>query len=69
MTTCFHCRHQECRSQGTKERACESYEDDEPQFEVYTFNESTGSENIHLFYTQEAADAFIRRQPQHKMAH
>lgn len=44
-------------------------EDVEPQFEVYTFDERTGSERIHLFYTRDAADKFLARQPAHLMAH
>lgn len=47
----------------------EADEQDEQVFEVYTFNERTGSENIHTFSTQEAADRFLARQPAHKMAH
>ena len=47
----------------------EADEQDEQVFEVYTFNERTGSENIHTFRTQEAADRFLASQPAHKMAH
>lgn len=69
MSSCYHCNMATCPDQGKKQTACADFESDEPQYEVYTFNESTGSENIHLFYTQEAADAFVRRQPSWKMAH
>jgi len=44
-------------------------DDDEPQYEVYTFNENTGSETIHFFYTQEEANKFMKQQADHKMAH
>ena len=47
----------------------ETDEEEKEVFEVYTFNERTGSENIHTFRTQEAADRFLARQPAHKMAH
>jgi len=43
--------------------------EDTPVFEVYTFEESTGSERVHSFSTQKAADEFRNRQPDHKMAH
>ena len=48
---------------------CERDEPDEPEFEAYTFDERTGSERVHQFYTAEARDKFLARQPQHLMAH
>ena len=69
MSNCIDCNLLTCPNQGYSKPACTSFESDGPQYEVYTFNERTGSENVHLFYTQDAADAFMRCQPQHKMAH
>lgn len=69
MNTCRNCNCITCPGQGTDEIACRHYGNDEPQFEAYTFNERTGSENIHFFHTAEARDAFVARQPSWKMAH
>lgn len=69
MNSCRNCNFITCPNQGSDDDACDQHQEAEPQFEVYTFNERTGSENIHTFYTQEAADAFLRRQPSHRMAH
>ena len=55
--------------QWTTRYQCYRCEESEPQFEAYTFDESTGSERIHLFYTAEARDKFLQRQPSHVMAH
>ena len=52
--------------------ACSHHQDlhfEEPEFEAYTFDERTGSERIHFFHTEAARDAFVARQPSHKMAH
>ncbi len=68
MDNCIDCVLVSCPDQGHNQTAC-AFIKFAPEFEVYTFNERTGSENIHLFYTQEAADAFLRRQPSHLMAH
>ena len=41
----------------------------EPQFEVFWFDDRTGSERSACFYTQEAADKFMRSKPCYAMAH
>ncbi len=67
--SCMHCNFVTCPNQGTHSEECEQFQPMEPQYEVYTFDERTGSERIHLFYTQAGADAFLKRQPPHLMAH
>jgi hypothetical protein len=69
MRNCADCNMLTCPHQGLDSEACSHFERDEPQYEAYTFDERTGSERIHLFYTVDARDAFVRRQPQWKMAH
>lgn len=66
-TTCVY--RVSCSTRDSSNTTCLNFECEEPLYEAYTFDERTGSERIHLFYTQEAADAFIRRQPPHLMAH
>ena len=67
---CTECaRRFDCLTRDDWTVSCLDFECEEPLYEAYTFDERTGSERIHLFYTQEAADAFIRRQPPHRMAH
>lgn len=58
-----------CSTRDISNTTCLNFEAEQPLYEAYTFDERTGSERIHLFYTQEAADNFIRRQPPHLMAH
>jgi hypothetical protein len=67
--SCKSCSLYNCPQQGTHATECEQYQFAEPQYEVYTFDERTGSERIHLFYTQAGADAFLKRQAPHLMAH
>ena len=50
-------------------KPCQDYESEAPQYEVYWFDESIGSERIAEFHSLAAADKFRNSLPQYMMAH